>query len=67
MTEYQKGTFHLFLALTATLEVLSSKSRKRSLLLGAMTSWHLVLALEHFTDPDDNEVHKRSLSTGAGS
>ena len=53
MTESQKGIFHLFLALAATMEVLTSQSRKRSLLLGAMAGWHAILAAEHFTDTEE--------------
>ena len=53
MTEKSKGIFHLLLALAATMEVLTSKSKQRTLLLGCMAGWHAVLAAEHFTDIEE--------------
>ena len=66
MTEKKKGLFHLFLAVTACFEFMSSRSRKRSILLGAMCGWHLALAAEHFTDTegDANSQLDRTRRSG---
>jgi hypothetical protein len=66
MTENQKGIFHLFLALAAGAEVLTSKSRARHLLLGCMAGWHMVLAAEHFTDTEGNASDQLTRARSAG-
>ena len=66
LTENQKGIFHLFLALAATLEVLTSKSKQRTLLLGCMAGWHAVLAVEHFTDTEGNALAQLTRTRSAG-
>ena len=66
MLEVHKGIFHLFLALAATMEVLTSKSKQRTLLLGCMAGWHAVLAAEHFTDTEGNALAQLTRTRSAG-
>lgn len=50
MGDRNKGLFHALLAAVSIAELITSKSKTRSLLLGACTGWHVYATYAHFRD-----------------
>lgn len=50
MSEKNKALFHAALIVAGALELLTTRSRLRALLVGACTGWHVVATYQHIRD-----------------
>ena len=55
-----KGLVHAGLAIGATVEACTTRSRTRQLLSGAAAGWHLHAALYHFIYEDDDSEEEKN-------